>query len=85
MLFVLSFWFWSLNDLLMAKNMQGGDDKKIMQGLDQVKKDIPTLWASLGAGVGSIVNSINSPVSESNSPPSPSGEGTIVGDKLPIE
>jgi len=83
MLFVLGFWFWSLNDLLMAKNMQGSDDQKIIQGLDQVKKDVPTLWGSLGAGIGSIVDSINAPTSESSSP-APS-EQAVINEKLPIE
>ena len=83
MIFVLGFWFWSLNDLLMAKNMQGSDDKKIMQGLDQVKKDVPTLWGSLGAGIGNIVDSINAPASGSASP-TPS-EQTVITDRLPIE
>lgn len=83
MIFVLGFWFWSLNDLLMAKNMQGSDDKKIMQGLDRVGKDVPTLWGSLGAGIGNIVDSINAPAGESNSPvPS---EQSVIDDKLPIE
>lgn len=83
MIFVLGFWFWSLNDLLTAKNEQGSDDKKIMQGLDQVKKDMPTLWGSLGAGIENIVDSINSPASESSSP-TPS-EQPVIDDKLPIE
>jgi hypothetical protein len=82
MIFVLGFWFWSLNDLLMAKNTQSSDDKKIMQGLDQVKKDVPTLWGSLGAGISNIVNSVNSP-NESNSPTA--SEETPSGEKLPIE
>lgn len=83
MLFILGFWFWSLNDLLMAKNTQGSDDEKIMQGLDQVKKDVPTLWGSLGAGIGNVVDSIKSPTSESPSP-APS-EQAVISDKLPIE
>lgn len=83
MIFVLGFWFWSLNDLLMAKNMQGSDDQKIMQGLDQVKKDVPTLWGSLGAGIGSVMDSINPPVSESSAPSS--SDEPVITDKLPIE
>ena len=83
MFFVVSFWLWSLNDLLLAKNMQGNDDKKIIQGLDQVKKDVPSLWGSLGAGISNVVDSINSPASESASP-SPDEE-TVITDKLPIE
>lgn len=83
MFFVLAFWFWSLNDLLMAKNMQGDDGEKIMQSLDQVKRDVPTLWGSLGAGIGNIVDSINPPVSESANPvPS---EQPVITERLPIE
>jgi len=83
MIFVLSFWFWSLNDLLVAKKDQSSDDKKIMEGLDQVKKDVPTLWGSLGAGIGNIVESINSPASESGNPTSSEEPG--INDRLPIE
>ena len=83
MLFVLSFWFWSLSDSLVAKNDQGSDDKKIMQGLEQVKKDMPTLWGSLGAGIGNIVDSINSSTSENDS--SVSADQSVIVDKLPIE
>jgi len=85
MLFVLSFWFWSLNNLVMSQKDQGStDDKQIIQGLTQIKKDVPTLWGSLGAGIGNVVESIKESSgdgSSTGSTPSPA----LPADKLPIE
>jgi len=83
MIFILIFWFWSLNDLMTTKSEREGDDKKIIDSLSQVKKDMPTLWESLGAGIGGVVDSIKSSASESASP-APS-EQPVITDKLPIE
>jgi hypothetical protein len=85
MLFVLSVWFWSLNESIFAKKNEESDNKKIIEGINQVKKDVPTLWGSLGAGIGNVVDSIKEETSITATPSGSSDNSVAPGEKLPIE
>jgi hypothetical protein len=57
MVLIFSFWVWSLGNLVAQSKKTSADNNQIAQSLEQAKKDIPTLWQSLGAGIGNIFNS----------------------------
>lgn len=68
LVFILFFWFWSLNDTI-TQSKGGEENQKLKTGLEQFAKDVPTVWGTLGAGIGSAFESIkneliNSPANE---------------------
>jgi len=56
MIVIFAFWLWSLTVLLTQAPQESGDQEKLVQSLDQLKKDVPTLWQSLGAGISNVFN-----------------------------
>jgi len=58
MTFIFIFWLWSLKneELMSAKPTE--DNKGILSELNQLKKEVPSLWQSLGAGISNIFQSI---------------------------
>lgn len=68
LIFIFAFWIWSLNDII-AQSKAENEDQKLKAGLEQFAKDVPTIWSTLGAGIGGVFDSlagdlINSPSNE---------------------
>lgn len=83
MIVVILFWLWSLSNLssVPSKTTQSSESE-LWGALGQIKKDIPTLWQSLGAGISDIFKSVKEEIAEPSKSPKtekPSEE------KLPIE
>jgi hypothetical protein len=89
---VFLFWFWSLN---LTMNTQTTKETKeqgeLSKSWEQIKKDVPSLWQSLGAGISNILKSgeeANNVNSEQTLTPSPSTTGepySSVPVGLPVE
>lgn len=90
-IFVL--WVWSLgNDIAKtsAQNQQSG----ILDNLKEAKEDLPSLWQSLTAGIGNVVDSVKEGVNDLKSEQSTSTESAAsespapaqnTGEALPIQ
>ncbi len=77
-------WLWSLDSATkQARRTEEAKTNDFSQNWQQVKEDIPTLWQSLGAGIGNLFNSINSTEEDLSSTASP--EASLPADKLPLE
>ena len=69
---IFVFWLWSLSKEMDLNNKQA--QKEVAWGeWSQIKKDLPSLWQSLGAGIGNVFESIkeelkNSEPAESAAP-----------------
>jgi len=84
MIFIFVFWVWSLPKLSQPDEKSAAEQEKIIDNLKQLKNDVPTLWQSLGAGIGSIFESVkqgleNQPSNSSSAPQNP------VQERLPVE
>ena len=74
MTLIFGLWLWTLKNE-MNSVAQSSAAQNSLQGFTQLKQDLPTLWQSLGSGVGSVINSIKDQVSSQSSPtPSVSAE-----------
>ena len=80
-------WLWSLADLNKQFAVQPSEEKTTSGGWEQFKKDIPSLWSSLGEGIGNAVGSVKEALeSEKESEViSPSPTSTLEPQTLPIE
>ncbi len=83
MFFIFALWLWSLGNLNTSMT-KSTDEEKISGTIEQLKKDVPTLWQSLGAGIGGVFESVkqgleNQPANPGPAPQSPGQE------RLPIE
>ena len=83
MFFIFALWLWSLGNLNTSMT-KSTDEEKISGTIEQFKKDVPTLWQSLGAGIGGVFESVkqgleNQPANSSPVPQEPGPE------RLPIE
>lgn len=89
MVILFSFWLWSLGTAVSGQAKNKPSDKGL-ESLDQLKNDLPTLWQSLGAGIGNIWGSIEQDLSnqsidsgQESVSSSPSSSPSL--DRLPIE
>ncbi len=55
---IFCFWIWSLGDLMAESKANSKDGQQIMSGLSEIGKDVPTLWSTLGAGIGNVYDSV---------------------------
>jgi len=67
---IFGLWVWSLERDMKAV-AQSGSTQSSLQGFTELKQDLPTLWQSLGSGIGGVFNSIKDQLN-SQSSPSPS-------------
>ena len=81
---VTAFWLWSLSVSLAESAKAPVSGGESLQKLNNIRKDVPSLWQSLSAGVGNIVDTAKTDLNNSapTSTPSPEAQRT---DKLPIE
>ncbi len=70
---IAGLWLLSLNKTLTKT--QPDDTKTVVQEINQLKQDLPSLWSSLGAGLrnvtGSLEQSFQDLISESPTPDAP--------------
>jgi len=73
---IFGLWLWSLqND--MTSVARSAQTQNGYQNLTQLKQDLPSLWQSLGAGVGNVFNSIQDQLnSQPSSQPSPASSSS---------
>lgn len=87
MIFIVAFWLRSLNNLNARFSQTISGQEEIGDTLKQFKEDVPTLWQSLSAGIGGVLDltkeKMQSQPSETTSSDSTIQE-TPEG-KLPIE
>ncbi|KKS66027.1 MAG: hypothetical protein UV34_C0002G0008 [Parcubacteria group bacterium GW2011_GWB1_42_6] len=61
MIMIVGIWVFSLDKTIRSASEKGKEIDKsgsqIVQGVKGLKKDLPTLWQSLGAGISNILNS----------------------------
>lgn len=84
---IILLWIWSLGGLGKAQpQISRGETGELFGALGQIKKEIPTLWQSLGAGIGDVFKSIKEETQKLAEPsPSPETEKKTIEEKLPIE
>ncbi|MDD2730623.1 MAG: hypothetical protein PHW33_00660 [Candidatus Portnoybacteria bacterium] len=84
MIVFLFLWLWSLDSITgQARQQKEEKTDDFSQNWQQVKEDIPTLWQSLGAGIGNLMDSIN--LTEGSPSPAANEENYLPTDKLPLE
>ena len=85
MVILLSCWLWSLSNAFSSRQSDKEQTDKGLDGLGQLKEDIPSLWQSLGAGIGSVVDTVQGDLNTISSPsPTASPDGSS-SDRLPID
>jgi len=85
MVILLAFWLWSLGSAVGSQAKNKSSDKGL-ESLGQLKNDIPTLWQSLGAGIGNIWGSIEQDLTnQSTDSGQESASPSPFSDRLPIE
>lgn len=57
MIVIFSVWLWSLNSDLKNLGNQPAPKNSFFGSLAQIGSDVPSLWQSLGAGIGNVFNS----------------------------
>jgi len=89
---IFGFWLWSINDLFFQTQRAAilPADEELSQSLSQFKKDVPTLWQSLGAGISNVINSFGEVNSQPTTQPAasdaaPSYSGLPGEERLPLE
>ena len=84
-LIIVIFWFWSLRLSLEASSNAPVLSDENLQKLNEMKKEVPGLWQSLGAGIGNIIDMAKTDIN-SNSAATPSVSPVeSQADQLPIE
>jgi len=84
MVLIFAFWIWSLNVLVSQSKKEKSNDEKITQSLEQIRKDVPTLWQSLGAGISNVFDSVKEGIQAGEEPTERPGDN-LLEEKLPIE
>ncbi len=88
MVVIFIFWLWSLQTE-QAKIISGQTDQADLNNFNQIKKDIPSLWQSLGAGIESVFNSAKEDLQNQENAdlvsPSPSAGANDMPEVLPLE
>ncbi len=83
---IFSFWLWSLTTTLADLPKANQEKDKSSDSLAEIKKDIPGLWQSLSAGIGSVIETAKEGLSSGPSvTPSVSPESQPGIERLPIE
>ena len=93
---LFSFWVWSLGQTISQARQNTAENNQLGQGLEQFKKDVPTLWQSLGAGIGNVVSTVKDQINkapdaspaatfEQSSDISVSPEPPEIDGRLPLE
>lgn len=57
-------WVWSLGGEMKSTGSQASKEKGVPEGWGELKKDIPSLWQSLGAGIGNIFETAKEKVND---------------------
>lgn len=83
---IFVFWLWSLTVLLSQSPKANNESDKALQGLSEIKKEMPGLWQSLSAGISNVINTLKDDLnnSPSSSPPASQANQPAI-EKLPIE
>jgi len=84
-LVVFAFWIWSLSvSLAESLKTPATISNENSRKLDEMKQQVPSLWQSLEAGIGDVINTVKTDLNSSAPIPTvtPMGQQT---DKLPIE
>lgn len=84
MFFIFAFWLWSLGNL-NASITKSADEEKISGTIEQLKKDVPSLWQSLGAGIGNVFESVKQELQNQPQATTPSATSEPGQERLPIE
>ena len=83
---IVAFWLWSLTISLAESSKSPVVSDENLQKLNEIKKDVPSLWQSLGAGVGNIIDTAKTDFNSGpRVTPEASPESQSAGEKLPIE
>lgn len=83
---IFGFWLWSLSALLAQTAARGNAGNEQLQKLGEIKKEMPGLWQSLSAGIGSVIDAVENDLVASPSPEPPaSQENQPAMEKLPLE
>ncbi len=57
LIIIFIIWLWSFNSTIKASLKNPIEQpSQIMGQIDEMKKDLPTLWQSLGAGISNLLN-----------------------------
>ncbi len=76
-------WLWSLKTNVVSLSEKNKESSSVFsENWQKVKEDIPTLWQSLGAGIGNVFDSL---VNEENIEQSPTQSSYQPESKLPLE
>jgi len=81
---IFGFWLWSLSTLLAQTAPQNNAGNDQLKKLGEIKKEMPGLWQSLSAGVGSIIDTAKNDMAASPSPALQESPAQPA-DKLPLE
>lgn len=82
MVILFSFWLWSLGSAVSDRSASQSSDRGL-DSLVQIKEDIPTLWQSLGAGIGNLWSSAEQELE--GLPAGQSAAPSSSQDRLPVE
>ena len=58
MVIIFAAWLWSLDSQIKLSANQTSKEKGILESWGEFKKDIPSLWQSLGAGISNLFKSV---------------------------
>lgn len=85
MVILFSCWLWSMSNVFSSSQNKKEQSDKGLEGLGQLKSDIPTLWQSLGAGIGSVMDTVQGDLNTISSPsPTVSPDESSI-DRLPVD
>ncbi|MDD2753175.1 MAG: hypothetical protein PHT44_00980 [Candidatus Portnoybacteria bacterium] len=82
---IFGFWLWSLSALLAQTAPQNNAGNDQLKKLGEIKKEMPGLWQSLSAGVGSVIDTVKSDVAVSPNPAPQDSPAQQSTEKLPLE
>ena len=83
---IFVFWLWSLTVLLSQSPKANNENDKALQGLKEIKKEMPGLWQSLSAGISNVIDAAKTDLNSSPSfSPSASQANQPAIERLPIE
>ena len=83
---IFGFWLWSLS-ISLAESADFKANDKNLQSLEKIKKEVPGLWESLSAGIGSVIETAKEELTSSPSA-TPAAESPVIqpeAERLPIE
>ena len=83
--FIFVFWLWSLSALLAQTASQNNAGNEQLQKLGEIKKEVPGLWQSLSAGIGSVIDTVRNDLDDNNEATPSAGQTEEPMEKLPIE